>query len=392
MHKLAVMRRRKSDEELSHDYRVKMIRLREIARKERINATKNLKINFVQNSSDSVSLCPLERENMLDPVDDNNCANLVIPPTNSFLKPSDTPTVRNALDPPDLQYEGHASNLIDPPSDSDALFNTAHALNDPIGWEIPRDVLQIANIDNFSQTDKLKRDLASVFVETGMSHRQINGVLRVLHPHFINLPIDARTIRQTPRTSCQLSRIAGGEYLHIGITESITSYLKNIPFNSIPPNLLMDSSTDGAILDAQGKIQMWPIQIRIVNLLTFSPDIVGIWRGSSKPSDVSAFFKSFVDEFLEIFHRGGILFHNKLFPLQIRSFIADAPARALVLSHHGHNSYYRCSKCWIKGEYVRPSVSQVCQFFAVVVHYFLYQWGLFLKFPLSTCTVYVSAL
>ena len=40
---------------------------------------------------------------------------------------------------------------------------------------------------------------------------------------------------------------------------------------------------------------------------------------------------------------------NQRIPFVFKNFIGDAPARALVLNHYGHNSTYPCSKCRVDG-------------------------------------------
>lgn len=90
---------------------------------------------------------------------------------------------------------------------------------------------------------------------------------------------------------------------------------------------MIDFNTDGATLDGQGKIQMWPIQIRIANIPRSKPEIVGVRRGISKPNSAKELFQYFfVDEVRDILNRGGIVFRNQLKIVQLRCFIADSPA------------------------------------------------------------------
>lgn len=46
---------------------------------------------------------------------------------------------------------------------------------------------------------------------------------------------------------------------------------------------------------------------------------------------------------------GEINFHGRKISIQLRCFIADAPARAFILNHRGHMSAQPCSKCKISG-------------------------------------------
>jgi len=125
--------------------------------------------------------------------------------------------------------------------------------------------------------------------------------------------------------------------------------------------LEIDFSTDEASLDKTSQILMWPIQIRVANIPSSGPRIVGIFKGSTKPSSALIFFKPFVDEIKELLE-SGIDFERerereaKTIGIRLRCFIADAPARAFSLGHRGHNSRAPCSRCWVRGEFIRSRV------------------------------------
>lgn len=157
-------------------------------------------------------------------------------------------------------------------------------------------------------TDSYISHLRNAFINTSMSHVQINAVLRAVrtHPCFKNVPVDERTILLTPRSRSSIVILAGGEYLYLGIKTGIITTFQKTSVNLRPNHQLLDFSTDGATLDAQGKIQMWPIQIRIANIPQSKPKIVGIWRGSSKPSYFNELFTPFVEELLELLSNGGV--------------------------------------------------------------------------------------
>ncbi|XP_026826387.1 uncharacterized protein LOC113562169 [Ooceraea biroi] len=215
------------------------------------------------------------------------------------------------------------------------------------------------DIEPQNTIDNFREHLVEVFVNNGMSHTQVSAVLQVLrtHPCLSSLPKDCRTLLKTPRTTHPTFNIAGGEYLHLGFEAGILSILQQTCPELIPRDTLMiDCSTDGVTLDVQGKIQMWPIQIRIANIPRNKPEIVGIWRGSSKPTNAQELFQHFVDEVRDVLNREGIIFHNQLKLIKMRCFIADSPARAFVLGHKGHGSIFPCSKCWIRGNWLRRGV------------------------------------
>lgn len=58
--------------------------------------------------------------------------------------------------------------------------------------------------------------------------------------------------------------------------------------------------------------------------------VVGIYKGPYKPEDPNAFFDKFVKDCQRIISNGGIHFRGSIVPVNLRCFIADAPARAFI--------------------------------------------------------------
>ncbi|OXU19520.1 hypothetical protein TSAR_001465 [Trichomalopsis sarcophagae] len=151
--------------------------------------------------------------------------------------------------------------------------------------------------DNFSSVcsefnenlEDFENRLAISFTDCNMTHKQINHVLLVLKTHrcFWSLHRDARTILKTPVIAHPTDKIAGGEYLHLGVANSLLKILSLTLIDDIPDFLQLDISTDQASLDKQSKILMWPIQVRIDNISKSAPEIVGIFKGSRKPTSAS---------------------------------------------------------------------------------------------------------
>ncbi|XP_050452162.1 uncharacterized protein LOC126851865 [Cataglyphis hispanica] len=114
--------------------------------------------------------------------------------------------------------------------------------------------------------------------------------------------------------------------------------IKNLFSTSNVNQLELDFNIDGCGLDKSGRIQIWPIQCKIVNVQHTRPIIVGIYKGAQKPFDPNIFLQKFIANIQKIMSKG-----------------ADAPARAFILNHHV--SCYPCSKCKVlgirsKGRYV----------------------------------------
>ncbi|XP_032684038.1 uncharacterized protein LOC116850181 [Odontomachus brunneus] len=193
--------------------------------------------------------------------------------------------------------------------------------------------------------------LASCFVDSNLTHNQGNSVLAILRTHtcFINLPKDVKTLLNTPRHRVVLCTVEPEEYIHFDLEIALVESLCNAPFVSRIGELELDFNTDGCTLDKSGIVQIWPIQCRISNLHNTKPIVVGIYKGAQKPYDATALFEKFIADVKTIFSNGGINFRGTLILIKLRAFVADAPARAFVLNHCGHTSYYPCSKCKVHG-------------------------------------------
>ncbi|XP_074102192.1 uncharacterized protein LOC141529519 [Cotesia typhae] len=210
-----------------------------------------------------------------------------------------------------------------------------------------RKSVQPTNIPSIAHA--FKANMAKYMVDHKINHVQGNALLKVLklHPQLLFLPDDCRSLLKTPRDKIVVKEVAPGEYIHLGLEEMLQSILNRVSLESIPDKLLIDFSTDGAELNKE--IQLWPIQFRVVNLEYDKPELAGVYKGEKKPRSFADFFSDFVQEFGEIMKKGGIGYKQKKIPIEIRCFIADAPARASVLNHRGHIAKVPCSKCHIEG-------------------------------------------
>lgn len=177
------------------------------------------------------------------------------------------------------------------------------------------------------------------------------------HSCFSKLPKDPRSLLQTPRKSCEILKIAGGEYAHFGFEKALQNILQRTPFIKIPTMLEIDINVDGAALDSRGKISVWPIQIRVANIPSSKPEPVGVWKGSgTKPTNAIEFLKPFVDDVLNVLNIG-VEYGGKLLSTKLRCVIADAPGRAMLLGHTGHHALIPCSRCKVMGRNIRKGVT-----------------------------------
>ena len=135
----------------------------------------------------------------------------------------------------------------------------------------------------------------------------------------------------------------------MGFKDGLLRKLKIIPENKLPEHIEIDFSIDEGNLNKGVQWQFWPHQFRIYNISDKRPMIAGVFKGQHKPSNAHDFFDMFTTEINEVIREGGINLNGIKLPLRIRCFIADAPARAMVLNHYSHNSSYACSECVVEG-------------------------------------------
>ncbi|CAH0552611.1 unnamed protein product [Brassicogethes aeneus] len=225
--------------------------------------------------------------------------------------------------------------------------------------ELPTFSHQETNIHQISSNyikskESYQNFLAKEMLKAKMSHVQVKCVLRIMRMHecLKYLPADSRTLLGTPRVSPNIYLVLPGEYLHIGVEKALKISLSSYEVDNISETLLVDIHLDGAQVHKVGTEKIWPIQCRISNLPKSQPEPIGIYKGNHNPESSEDYFKFLIQDINEIEEKGGIVFKDKLFSVKLRCLIADAPARAFILNHAGHNSLVPCSKCKIVGKRV----------------------------------------
>lgn len=251
------------------------------------------------------------------------------------------------------------SQNVEECSDSNFDFDTANISFAESNLSVKENNCTVPEPDNCDKkrdtiSDKVDFSdaLASVYADTNVNHVQGDAILKVLRTHkcLSFLPKTTRTLLGTPRIPSKLRDVSPGQYLHVGFENAVIATLSTTEVDLIPRELEIDFSTDGALGDNEGKWDIWPIQSRIANIRGAKAELLGIYRGKTKPACPVSFFEDFVEEVKVLREKGGIEFNGKIIPFRFRAFIADAPARAFVLRHAYPTSYHACSKCHIVAE------------------------------------------
>lgn len=184
-----------------------------------------------------------------------------------------------------------------------------------------------------------------------ISHTAIKSLLHILVPFHPELPLDSRTLLQTPR-SFESKKLETGEYVHLGLARALQLFLqRHTKFHESV--LKISFNIDGLPLYKSSNVQVWPI-LGLIKNYDSQPFIIGIFCGTSKPKPLRAFLEDFVNELSLI--QTVFLFREKRYSIQIHSIVCDAPAKAFIKCIKSPGGYSCCDKCTETGEYVKGRV------------------------------------
>lgn len=322
-------------------------RFDELSRRQKNRIRREMKINFKSSNFPTISLQEKSntKSDIFDAVPFENKSTILEDFRGSNVSTeyylSDSNLQQNDLVHNDVngRINEKCEGVDEDPFFNDFLFRNVYTDNDVIN-------------EYETKENEIRDKLRKCFLLKKIKPSQGTAILKVLKtvPALASLPSDCRALYQTPREKVPFKTVQPGLYLHIGFKNGLENILKRTPIELIPQVLSIDISTDGVAGDKQNRVHYWPIQIRIFNINDSKPEVIGIYRGAGKPSDIQEFFADLNAEATTILQEGGFLYNDKIIPISFRAFIADAPARALILNHKGHNATNPCSKCKISGE------------------------------------------
>lgn len=176
---------------------------------------------------------------------------------------------------------------------------------------------------------------------------------------FAELPRDGRTLLQTPRLT-EVTNMCGGNYIYIGILKGLLGALSNE--KRLPHSLKLLIKVDGLPISRSSGSQLWP-HLGKINSLPNSPIfVIGLFRGSQKPSNANLFMSELVSE-LRILLENGFRFKDKIIRIEHVAFVCDAPAKSSLFNIKGHTGFFSCTRCEVEGSYAKGRVcfpSQKC--------------------------------
>lgn len=204
---------------------------------------------------------------------------------------------------------------------------------------------ECTNIDNGHKTD-IKTQLAQWALSENITHSALGNLLKILKPHFEQLPLDPRTLLKTPRRT-ETKIISPGEYHHFGL-EKVVNYLLQQKQQNTKCEICVN--IDGVPLSKSSGSQFYPILVSLFPVENLV-GLVGIYHGYKKPVDANLFLRDFIDEAIKLTNNG-LTFRDKIIPFEIKAFICDAPAKAFIKNIKSHTGYFSCTKCCQEGEFI----------------------------------------
>lgn len=117
-----------------------------------------------------------------------------------------------------------------------------------------------------------------------ITHMAIGDLMKVLNEENpdINLPIDGRTVMETPR-QIKITEDAtlGGKYWHYGLQAALVNALTSETIES-NTTIHLTINIDGLPLYNSSHIEFWPILVKIFEYDHIPPLIIGIYCGRGK--------------------------------------------------------------------------------------------------------------
>lgn len=183
-------------------------------------------------------------------------------------------------------------------------------------------------------------------LRNNIKHIALDELLQMLKQTYNYLPLTARSLLKTPKQT-KIFSLNNGDMCYFGIEMKLKLKIEHGLKNTLIDNVIqLDFNIDGLPLFKSSSTEIWPILLRSDMLLDDSPCMVGLFCGRGKPDPLELYLNDFIKE-LNFLISNNIEYGNSVFKIKIRSFICDAPARAMLKMIMGHTSKHGCEKCCI---------------------------------------------
>lgn len=151
----------------------------------------------------------------------------------------------------------------------------------------------LPNLENLKDKS-LASSLAEWAVKNRITHSALNSLLSILKPMHNELPLDSRTLLNTPR-SITTKIVEPGSYFHFGLQKCIENLLCKHSSIETLNRVEIFINIDGLPLSKSSQSQVYPIQCCLA-VNRNNVDMIGIYHGNEKPKDVNKFLEDFVND------------------------------------------------------------------------------------------------
>lgn len=254
-------------------------------------------------------------------------------------------------------------------SDNQIISENNIGINEDVSMELNNNMFELITVNNDSFSEKkdikyknteykmeendnpqkqtaiIKNFLKKWTVENNIMRTHLNYLIQFLNQIFPDIPIDYKTLLQTP-TKTNLISVPPGSYVHIGIKNNIINLLSEK--KAIPKTLTIDTDVDGLPIYINCTEKgFWVILGRIQELKN-SVFPIGVYKGETKPQNFNVFLKPYVEEMLNII--GKFEYEGHSISIKTGLFPMDNPARSACTGVIQYNGYRSCPRCLIPGK------------------------------------------
>lgn len=185
-------------------------------------------------------------------------------------------TVPTAIKLPSVQVQYVARDIsfsdngnLSPNSDVNSVFESD--LNEINIVSVKQNV--VANKE-FNKDD-FQCDLAYWAISNNINHEQLKAFLQLWNKYQLpSLPVDPRTVLQTPR-HIDIS----SNYWHYGVLNTLR-ILEYVHCDDLPERISLRFNMDGIPVSKSSSIDVWPILVDIIELPFISPCVIGVYCGT----------------------------------------------------------------------------------------------------------------
>lgn len=200
--------------------------------------------------------------------------------------------------------------------------------------------------------DGMRSQLMVWAVKYHIRRAAVDSLLKLLRPHFSELPKTCQALVFTPR-DIPILQLSNGQDVHFGLRSGLLRAL-NIWHSVRIGGLSISINVDGLPLFKSSNTQAWPILVQVHHPHNKRFDVIfpiGIFCGTSKPACLEEYLKLFIEGLGPVL-ACGICHKRKVYKLTVRAIPCYAPAKAYVKATKLFSGYYGRDKCCAKGVYL----------------------------------------